>query len=353
MTVYGCDASDYDWGRGSFDVGAMARDGIVFLTHKATEAANVKHVRMAEALNRGRAAGIPILGAYHVVRSSPSRDIQVNYFLSYLDQAVSWWRNWPAFILQVDLEKWPYDTVSAGTGKAFTDALRRAVPNKFIIVYASRGQYGNDLAGINAPLWNANYPSSRSAQYRSMYTGDGGAGWGAYSGQTPLIWQFASTATIGSQNTCDINAFRGSLAELTALVSGNQKKDDMLKDEVVAGTNSQGMGNRTADTLLSDIWNTVMRGTSAGGGLWNDSPFMTFRTKIAELQAAAEARSTSTNTAIKLLGDLLAAGGGSVETAAIITAIDRASAASGAIVSDEAKTTEKLRAELVAVKKAL
>jgi hypothetical protein len=245
VTVFFCDASDYDWGRGNVDVTAMAADGIVGLTAKATESTNVRHIHLADALNRGRAAGIPVLGAYHVVRSAPNVQAQVDYFLGYLDSAVPWWRDWPGFILQVDLEKWPYDPVTivdgdgpiaarhglprmsedrtiiaAGTGAGFTAALRAAAPrNAYVVVYASKGQYGDALTGIGVPLWNANYPSSRNAPYRDMYPGDAGPGWVTYSGQMPIFWQYASTATIDGQPTCDINAFRGTRADLINLVT--------------------------------------------------------------------------------------------------------------------------------------
>jgi hypothetical protein len=70
VTVWGWDASDFDWSRGSMDLTAAARDGIQLFTHKATESTGIKHVHYGEALQRARAAGIELLGAYHVVRST-------------------------------------------------------------------------------------------------------------------------------------------------------------------------------------------------------------------------------------------------------------------------------------------
>jgi hypothetical protein len=248
MTVYLIDTSDYDWTRGPFDVVAMVADGMVGLTHKATEAANVRHVHLADALNRARTAGLSVLGAYHVVRSAPSVSAQVSYFFAYLDQAVPWWRTWPGFILQVDLEKWSYDPVTykgdtsmaqafgrygrkptpmgvseklraAGTGASFvSELLARKPSTAFVVLYASKGQYGDTLAGVGVPLWNANYPSSRAAPYRTLYPGDSGIGWSAYSGQTPMLWQYASTATIGTQSGCDVNAFRGTVQQLRSAI---------------------------------------------------------------------------------------------------------------------------------------
>lgn len=221
MTVYGIDSSDFDWARGSFDVAAMARDGIAFLTAKATESTGIKHVHYGEALNRARAAGIELLGAYHVVRSTDVR-AQVRHFLGYLDEQTPWWARHPGFFLQVDLELWPYDHVSPATGKAFVAELRRWT-DKLVVLYASRGQYGDSLDGIDVPLWNANYGSNLVGPYRGLYPGDGSSRWAPYSGRAPMLLQFGSQATIGTQPTCDINAFRGSYDQLKAIIEG----DDM------------------------------------------------------------------------------------------------------------------------------
>jgi GH25 family lysozyme M1 (1,4-beta-N-acetylmuramidase) len=215
VTVHGWDSSDFDWSRGSMDLASAYRDGIRFLSHKATEGTSVRHTHYGTVLIRARDAGIPVLGAYHVVRSGPSVTSQVAYLIGYLDAATPWWRSHPNFFIQVDLEKWPQDSVSATTGCAFADEVRRAT-GKYVIVYASRGQYGNSIpAGCD--LWNAAYPSIRSGHYSTLYPGDNGVGWNVYSGRTPVIWQYSSNATIGTQGGCDANAYRGTLDQLLAL----------------------------------------------------------------------------------------------------------------------------------------
>jgi GH25 family lysozyme M1 (1,4-beta-N-acetylmuramidase) len=237
VTLFGWDASDFDWSRGPMNLTAAKADGITWFTHKATESTNVAHAHVGEALDRARSAGIEFLGAYHVVRSSPSVQSQVNYFLSYLDQQVPWWRTFPGFMLQVDLELWSYDQVSAATGIAFADVLQAAQPKR-VLTYASRGMYGNSLTGLSTPLWNAAYGTDPAIGYRQAYPGDGGAGWAAYSGQTPVMWQYGSRTTIGTQPGCDANAYRGSLDDLRQLItgsatppSGGAKEVDMFRVE--------------------------------------------------------------------------------------------------------------------------
>jgi GH25 family lysozyme M1 (1,4-beta-N-acetylmuramidase) len=228
VTLFGWDASDFDWARGPMDLVAAKADGITWFTHKATESTNVRHARLADALNRARAAGFEFLGAYHVVRSSPSVQAQVDYFLGTLDQQVPWWRDFPGFMLQVDLELWPYDQVSAATGIAFANALVAAQP-KQVLTYASRGMYGNSLIGLPTPLWNAAYGNDPVVPYRQAYPGDNGIGWTPYSGQTPVMWQYGSRLTIGTQPGCDANAYRGSLTDLRQLITGTGTPESSRK----------------------------------------------------------------------------------------------------------------------------
>jgi hypothetical protein len=220
------------------DYGRARADGIDFATHKATEGPSTVHSHLAAALERAGSAGIPVLGAYHVVRTrSISR--QVSHFLGTLDRAVPWWRSHPAFMLQVDLEIWEYDRVTAATGVQFIRALQAAAPGAFVVLYASNGQYGEQLGAVGVPLWNANYGSNLPGWYRDVYPGDRSSRWGAYSGQAPAFLQYGSRTRIGSQSTCDANAFRGTVSQLVEMVGGGHVTWQNGIDECgpIAGTN--------------------------------------------------------------------------------------------------------------------
>jgi GH25 family lysozyme M1 (1,4-beta-N-acetylmuramidase) len=224
MTIFGWDASDYDWDRGPMDLGAAARDGIAFFTHKATEGTKVTHKHYGEVMGRARAAGIRFLGPYHVVRSVDV-GAQVDHLLSYIDARTPWWRDFPGWFFQADLEIWDYDRVGAETGGRFCDLLARRT-GKVVLLYASRGQYGNKLTGIRHPFWNANYGTNPRAHYREAYPGDSGRGWLPYSGKVPVIWQYGSRTIIGTQPTCDANAFRGTAGDFAGLVRAASAVDD-------------------------------------------------------------------------------------------------------------------------------
>ena len=219
MTLYGWDASDFDWPRGPMDLAAARADGITWATHKATEGTSVRHVHTGDFVNRARAAGFEFIGTYHVVRTG-NVNAQVAYYLGYLDQVCPWWRTFPGWIHQIDLELWSYDPVSAQTGLAFARALIAAQP-AFVVMYASRGQYGAGLAGCPAPLWNAAYGTNPAVHYPDAYRGDGSANWAPYSGIAPAFWQYGSQLRIGTQPGADCSAYRGSVADLRSLITRN------------------------------------------------------------------------------------------------------------------------------------
>jgi hypothetical protein len=241
MTIYGWDASDFDWGRGPMDLAAARADGIDFFTHKATESTNTQHIHYGEVMNRARAAGVPFLGAYHVVRTG---DImaQISYFLAYVTAQTPWWSSFPGWFFQGDLEKWSYDPVAASMGPAFCAEVERRT-SKRCVLYAPKWAYGDTIGG-SAPLWASAYGSNPAGPYRNAYPGDASPSWGAYSGRTPAILQFGSQATIGRQPICDINAFRGTVADFAQLIGGEAvlgggtpltPEDDLTPDELQLG----------------------------------------------------------------------------------------------------------------------
>ena len=257
MTLFLWDASDFDWARGPMNLAAAAADGIVGFTHKATEATWIKHGHTGEALARARDAGLEFIGAYHVVRSTSPAE-QVDYFLSYLDQVAPWWRDFPGFFHQVDLELWSYDRVTAATGKAFAEQLAAAQPKR-VVMYASRGQYGDQLATLSPdiPLWNAAYGLNPVAHYPDAYRGDASLNWRPYSGREPVFWQYGSQLTIGTQPGADCNAFRGSLADLRELITGSRE-----------GENDMSVLKRDPSTGAVWISNYVTRRHVTSPGEW-------------------------------------------------------------------------------------
>jgi hypothetical protein len=215
MTIFGWDLSHYD----APGIGDAVSEGFSFFTHKAGGDANDTEIGTWWSGVKSLSPTKALLGAYWVLYpGSPSS--KADAFLARLDATCTGWRDRP-FMLQVDCEKWNNDSSTVPSKadiKSFCDRLHAKMPKLKPIVYAPQWVYGNTLSGLGYPLWASSYVSG-SGKASKLYPGDSSSKWAAYSGQKPAILQFTSSATIAGQTTCDANAFRGTLAQLTALVA--------------------------------------------------------------------------------------------------------------------------------------
>lgn len=214
MTIFGWDMSHFD----APSIGNAVEQGIDFITHKAGgDAVDTELPTWWDHIQAYRPA--VLLGAYWVLYpGSPAS--RADSFIARLDDTCPGWRDGP-FILQADCEKWNGDasTVPSKTEiQAFCDRLVLRCPKLRPIVYAPKWVYGDKLTGLPYPLWSSTYVIG-SGGFKALYPGDSSSRWAAYSGQTPAILQYTSSASIGGQSTCDANAFRGTLAQLTRLLA--------------------------------------------------------------------------------------------------------------------------------------
>lgn len=255
MTIFGWDMSHYDWDRGltASEVSNVKNVGISFVTHKIGEGSSYTDPRFDDfwrAIQPARRAGV-LVGAYYV--NWPGDNVpQAKRFISLLNRLAPGWDDGP-FILQVDSEKFEAmpRPPSAGEIRTFISTLRSSAPDHRPVLYAPKWEYGDELSGVQAPLWASHYGANPATDYRSAYPGDGSARWGRYSGKTPIILQYGSNTRIGSQRQCDANAFRGTLAELRGIVypksiaqsPDNDKDDDMTAQEFVDALMASPMGH--------------------------------------------------------------------------------------------------------------
>jgi hypothetical protein len=219
MTSYGWDLSHYD----DPNIGDAVAEGFNFFTHKAGGDANDAEIGTWWSGVKGIPIEKAMLGAYWVLYPGNGAG-RADAFLARLDATCPGWRDRP-FILQLDCEKWGGDSgtvPSKADIKAACDRLRAKMPKLMPIVYAPEWVYGNSLTGLGYPLWASHYVAGSGAASK-LYPGDSSSLWDAYSGQTPAILQFSSKAVIAGQSTCDANAFRGTLAQLQALLAPGWK----------------------------------------------------------------------------------------------------------------------------------
>jgi hypothetical protein len=267
MTVFGWDASHFD-GLLSTAILATARaEGIGFFTHKIGEGlSDTEGSHDDTALAAARSAGIEFVGGYLIPRSNATVDAQVGFWLRLADGGEPWWRTFPGWFWQVDLERWSYDSVSAVTGIAAARQLRERTGRQ-VVLYASHSQYGDQLGGWDGPLWNADYTSRPAAGFAAMYPGDEWmplhstwrGGWAPYgdpvSPRPPAILQFTSSATIAGLSTCDANAYRGTVDELRTLMEGKADMAAMQQSDMVEGFAARTtIGNTLADAGTWRDW---------------------------------------------------------------------------------------------------
>jgi GH25 family lysozyme M1 (1,4-beta-N-acetylmuramidase) len=266
VTIYGWDASHYD---AIPNVTKLIAEGFSFMTHKAGGDADDAELRAWWNAVKGQRSKL-LLGAYWVLYPG-SAAIRANKFLACLDSQCPGWRDGP-FILQVDCEKWNGDASTVPDKadiKAFCDRLVALAPKLRPIVYAPKWVYENDLAGLGYPLWASDYVGG-SGPASKLYPGDTSSRWAAYSGQTPAILQFSSSATIAGQTTCDANAYRGTLDQLTALLAPGWSDDMALtptdgltvwKTDTIPNpsfrADSKTNPTTTANFALGDVWDRV------------------------------------------------------------------------------------------------
>lgn len=228
MTLFGGDMSHFD----QPDPGTAVAEGIAFLTHKAGGDKDDPEIGVWWSHVRAYDPAAVLLGAYWVLYPGQA-SARADAFLARLDATCPGWRDRP-FILQVDCEKWggdPATVPSKADIKAFCDRLVSQMPRLRPIVYAPEWVYGNKLAGLGYPLWASSYVVGAGTP-AALYPGDTSSRWGPYSGQTPAILQFTSSARIGGQTTCDANAYRGTLDQLKALVAPGWTDMDLTQQNL-------------------------------------------------------------------------------------------------------------------------
>ena len=264
--VYAWDASDHDVSRGPMDLQAARNDGILMFMYKLTEGSSFRTTYAGTMLQRARLAGIPLIGGYHVVRSTSLTTSQVSNFLNHATEVAPWWGAHSGWFWCVDVERWDNDAVSVSKGMEFARVLR-AWQAKPVIIYASKGQYGSGFVGSGFPLWNANYGSNPKGWYASLTPADDSSRWAGWE----TLLQYGSKTTIGRQNTCDASVFKGDLAALKRALGMAILEELMTAVDLDRHGQEINKDNREGDpvkktdwrcdwTLLAELWTNEQLG---------------------------------------------------------------------------------------------
>lgn len=218
MPVFGLDISHHqDLG---LDLAQCRREGIEFVFIKATEGANFVDSEFAANLAEARAAR-QLVAAYHYVRSSAAASDQVAWIARFIPRDV------PVIL----------DVEANSGGIALTRDMvnrLRAVGYAVPLLYLPRWywqQIGSpSLAGL-PPLWSSRYPDNVVGTLSSEWAQAPASYWTGYGGLDVAVLQFTSSARIAGHQPLDANAYRGTRAQLAALLGGGTEINVSLSDE--------------------------------------------------------------------------------------------------------------------------
>jgi hypothetical protein len=220
MVTFGLDISHHQ--NLGLDLAQCRREGVEFVFIKATEGASFVDPDFGANLAGARSAGM-LVAAYHYLRSNATAAAQV----ANIARAVP--RDVPVI-----------PDVEANSGgitlvRDFVARLRAAgysVPLSYIPRWYWQQIGSPSLAGL-PPLWSSRYPDNVIGSIADEWADVPANYWNGYGGLDVAVLQFTSSVRIAGRQPLDANAFRGSRAELAALL-GSQEEEDRMRNLIIA-----------------------------------------------------------------------------------------------------------------------
>jgi hypothetical protein len=277
VTALFIDVSHHDWSRRgkAIDWRAVAAAGLgevmcARATYGDPAGFNPQSPHFGDFMGAAASAGFVARGGYHNLIRGDQASInrQVDYLRSTLDRSGATWA-------MADVESYP-ELVKAGLVPRWQDVQRfhdrwYAVDDRVMAWYIARWKWEQigspDLRGLRGPLFNASYgggDGTAQAIY-ARYGAGSGPGWVSYGHRVPEVVQFTSTGNVpGASDNTDCNAFRGTTADLVAMLNGTPPAttgDDEMLDKAqndalsIAWGVAAGMRDGTIDaSTKKPIW---------------------------------------------------------------------------------------------------
>lgn len=215
-TTFGIDISHH---QGAFDLSRAAREGVAFVILKATEGSGFTDSRFAANLTNARQSGL-LVAAYHYQRASASAAAQV----AHIERVVP--KNVPVI---------PDVEADSGGVALVRDVVARlrGVGYRVPMLYLPRWywqQIGSPSLGGLPPLWSSRYPDNLPGTIPDEWADVPAHYWEGYGGLPVAVLQFTSSASVAGRQPIDANAYRGTRAQLAALLNGSSdEEDDMVR----------------------------------------------------------------------------------------------------------------------------
>ncbi|MGI5201615.1 glycoside hydrolase family 25 protein [Spirillospora sp. CA-108201] len=216
MPIYGVDVASYQ-GKPSWP--SVYAAGIRFGFSKVTESTNYTNPTWTHNRAGMRALGDGFLpGGYHFLHGGNGA-AQARYFLakagSVSDLAVA-----------LDVEASGAD---GATAREWVAEFKRLTGGHPVIGYFPRWYWeahGRPDLSFFDTIWQSHYVTGTGSP-AALHSKVPAAWWTSFGGEPISILQYSSSGTVpGIPGRCDVNTFRGSLAELRALALGTHQEDD-------------------------------------------------------------------------------------------------------------------------------
>lgn len=193
MTIFFPDISSYE-------AGLTIQPGTVAVIAKATEGTYYQDPDYAEFKAQAAHVGA-VFSAYHFLKAGGNPAGQADYCHAMVGSTP----------VMLDVETEGTSKPGVADVAAFITRIR-ALGGRVWGAYFPQWywqQVGGNLASLGVAIVSSNY---------AAYS-DSGPGWAPYGGATPAAWQYTDAQAYGGQHV-DFNAFKGSVAELAALING-------------------------------------------------------------------------------------------------------------------------------------
>lgn len=217
MVLFGLDISHHQGSNPP--MGEAAAHGVNFCICKATEGDGFVDRMFHNNIARASAAGM-LVAAYHYQRSGISAAAQVEHVRRVVP------RGMPVI---------PDVEANSGSVDLTREIVRllRAAGYPVPLTYLPRWywqQIGRpSLAGL-PPLWSSRYPDNTQGSIADEYADVPASYWDGYGGLPVALLQFSSSGRVANYGPLDLNAYRGTRAELAALLGGQPTQEDDMFD---------------------------------------------------------------------------------------------------------------------------
>lgn len=297
MTVFGVDISPAF--QGSLNVSSLPAAGISYLSCKVTEGTGWYKPAYHDFSAAAKQAGL-LFSAYHFLRAESSGQAQADWCRACMGH------DWGTVPVMLDWETSIDNTdATAATANAFVARARQLgglvtqmyVPGWFWPRIGSPSLTAGPIGDL--ALVQSSYVAGTGSA-AVLYPGDASSRWGGFGGKPVSILQFSSRCTIpGYSSTVDINAYRGTRAQLAAtgwFYDPQGDGMDLTTPVTIDGDIASLSGDYKAgqQVPIGRLWQVIFERADVGGEIANKVLALVTQTATAEAarDAAELARDT-------------------------------------------------------------